>query len=148
MLKFQKFEQIYLGESSLSGFKSTFASLAALNQILHRHVPENLAPLCHVGAIDSAKSIIVVFVTQPQVLHILKGMSDQLLHAFYAANYPFDKIMLKVSITTAAAKIVKRPALSPQARIKLGELAIAIGKPEIIIDDPEDETLAEDEIKL
>ena len=133
MLKFQQFEQIYLGDRSLSGFKSTFASLADLNQILHRNIPENLTPLCHVGAIDPAKSIIVVFVTQPQVLHILKGMSDKLLHAFYAANYPFDKIMLKVSITSAAPKIIKRPALSQQAKTRLGELALAIGKPELII---------------
>ena len=147
MVKFQQIDQIYHAANTLSGFKSTFDYLSNLNHILHKYLPEHLAPLCHVGAIDQTKHIVVVYVSDQQILHIIKNLSETLLHAFYAANCPFDKLLVKVTLTNSSSKMVRQKPLNPRMKAKLGELAIAIGKPELIIDYVEDDS-DEDEIKL
>ena len=146
MAKFKQIDQLYRSAHTLSGFKSTFDYLSSLNQILRKYLPEHLADLCHVGAIDPAKHIAVIYVSNQQILHIIKNMSETLLHAFYAANCPFDKLLVKVSLTNSSSKKIQHKPLEPALKAKLGELAIAIGKPELIIDFAEE--VNEDEVEL
>ncbi len=147
MQKFKQIGQFYPSTLTLSNLRTTFESIANLNQILYKQLPEYLVPFCHVGAIDEAKNILVIFVNNQQVLHIIKNMSDTILHAFYIAHYSFDKILIRVSVSNSSTPKIKRPPLTQKVKEKLCELAIAIGKPELIIDDPSD-TEDKDEIKL
>ena len=92
---FLSLDQIY--QTRPIDFKQTFNNLNILNQILSAKLPDNLIPLCHVGAFD--KTTVVIFVTNQQALHILKGFSNQLLQAFYTANFAFDNLLLKVRVS-------------------------------------------------
>ena len=146
MIKFNQINEIYDATNNSNRLKHTFEDLSNLNQILRSKLPDNLIALCRVGAIDVEKSIVVIFVNNSQILHIIKSMSNTLLQSFYAANYSFNNLMVKVAIRDTPSPS-KRRHLDPKLKSKLSELAIAIGKPEIIIDEVEDE-IDEDEIRL
>lgn len=133
-------EDIY--QNSGYNFNQTFNQLRILNQILQSKLPENLARFCHIGAFD--KSTVVIFVSNSQVIHLLNGLSNQILQAFYSANYSFDNLSIKIRIPTNQARHTETNTPDKE---KLAKLAQAIGKPELIKDTQtvfEDE----DEIKL
>lgn len=143
--KFLDIDQIYQNTNQLKDFKSIFAHLEKLNKILRDNLPDNLRNLCHVGAYDNDKSIVVVYVESQQALHILKGFSDKLLQHFYMENYSFNNILLKVRIqNTLHPK--QNPPIDSKKREQLMRLAKEIGKPDLVLDEitlPDD-----DEIKL
>ena len=96
MLKkpFLTIEQIY--DSGKYDFKKTFYHLKILNNILSATLPDNLIQFCHIGAFDS--KTVVLFVNNSSVLHLLNGQSNNLLQAFYNANYNFDNLLIKLRI--------------------------------------------------
>ncbi|MBP9743432.1 MAG: hypothetical protein KBD37_08740 [Burkholderiales bacterium] len=145
--KFSDIREIYQNTTQFNGFKTIFAHLENLNSILRDNLPPHLIPLCHVGAFDS--NTVVIYVNTQQLLHIIQGMSNILLRAFYLADYSFDNLLFKVRITTRSYKKQNNP-LDAEKKSGLIKLAHKINRPDLIIETPHNETddSANDEIKL
>ena len=139
-MKFLSIEDIY--QNSSYDFNRTFNQLHILNQILQSKLPDNLSKFCHVGAFD--KTTVVIFVSNSQVIHLLNGLSNQILQAFYSANYSFDNLSIKIRIPTNQVRHIEKNSADKE---KLARLASAIGKPELVNFNP---ALSDDddEIKL
>lgn len=131
---------------NIGKFNQTFRILGKLNQILEQILPAHLKTNCHIGAIDERENIVVLYVTNQQLFHIIRNFSNTILSEFANNNFHFDKLLIRNSIVIQKALHRKDP-LNSSAREKLSQLANEIGKPEII-QTPEADELIDDEIYI
>lgn len=132
-----------------NNLKDIFNQLNTLNIILAKTLPEHLVKFCRIGAIDQEQNCVILFITDQQAYHILRNFSEHIIQSFYNHGFHFNSILTKIakptSLSTAIEqegknhlnlnnnKVNKEP--TNQKRMEaLSKLAIALGKPEIIID--------------
>lgn len=146
--KFSDIKEIYQNTSQFNGFRTIFTHLENLNHVLSDNLPPHLIPLCHVGAFDT--HTVVIYVNNQQLLHIIQGMSNILLRAFYLADYSFDNLLFKVRVTNSRRSYEKRnKPLDDKKKASLMKLANKINRPDLIIEAPYNEPDEfDDEIKL
>lgn len=70
--------------------------ITELNKTLQLIIPQNLAKLCHIGAIDLNKSMVVIFVHDQQVYHLVYNIAQKILHGLNQQHFKFDNILIKV----------------------------------------------------
>ena len=98
--KFINIGQLYQTTSELKNLNQIFLHLEKLNQILKNYVPKHLGQLCHVGAFDHDKNMVVIYTETQEALYILKSMGDAILHNFQSNGISFDNILFKVNLAT------------------------------------------------
>jgi hypothetical protein len=153
---FTTLTDLYGGSALLDSLKEKFALLDNLNQKLKQFIPNNLVNLCHIGAIEERRNLLVIFVTDQQALYLLKSMSNHILQSFVQCGFDFDGILLKVQLYKSQSSIsqagntvdeteanITYKRLSSATKVRLAKLAQAIGKPELLVDfvPPEDEEI-------
>lgn len=72
------------------------AILDELNKILIPILPKHIAKLCHIGAIDTKKNLVVVFVHDQQVHHLVYNMAQAILQELNKHHFKFSSIIVKV----------------------------------------------------
>ena len=112
-----------------------FNQINTLNDILTKTLPLNLLPFCRIGSIDQNKNQVILFVTDQQAYHILRSFSEHIIQAFYNNGFHFNSIITKVATVSHNPPKTKGITLDIKQKESLAKLAIALGKPEIIIDD-------------
>lgn len=138
--------EINLGEKldNIGELNKTFRILNKLNQILEKTLPPNLSCNCHIGAIDRAENIAVLYITQQQLFHVIRNFSNKILQEFTNNNFHFDKLLIRNKVTTRRSSQSKE-LIDKSSREKLSQIANEIGKPDII-KAPTDIIANEDEI--
>ena len=120
---------------NLKQFNSTYETLEELNQLLKSYLPPHLAKHCHIGAIDSDKNWVVLFVSEQQAYHTLHNMAHPILQYLAKHNHDFDSILIKVRQYAAKHDLSEKyKFLDSKYKTKLKEMAAEINKPELIID--------------
>ncbi|MBY0378998.1 MAG: hypothetical protein K2P99_01210 [Burkholderiales bacterium] len=134
--KFRGLDIIYNNAINLSSVKNTCEYLDQLNQILHQSIPEHYKELCHFGAVDTDNNIAILFISQPQVFHILRTMSEHILRRLNQHNFNFEGILFKVKNYRNKVDIKPKYKVLPTlTKNKLTALANIIGMPELVHDD-------------
>lgn len=133
---FNDINLIYDSSNKLSPLKNMFQLLDELNFILKQAIPQNLAKICHVGAVDKNKNLVVLYVDEQEAIHILKNMCDHILQSLVAKGFSFDGVLIKTRPHSEVADqlVIKYKKLSPSFKDKLRKLATAIEKPEIVVE--------------
>ncbi len=135
--KFTNIPTIYKWSKSFYSIKSTCETLTQMNIILAKCIPEQYIQLCHFGSIDEKQNVAILFINQQQIFHTLRTMSEHILRTLSNHNLNFNGILFKVKNNHKDADTsIKYKKLTSTAREKLSKLAIKIGKPELILDDP------------
>ena len=129
----KSYGDVNLGEKldNIGGLNKTFRILNKLNQILEKILPPNLSGNCHIGAIDQAENIDVLYITQQQLFHVIRNFSNNILQEFANNNFHFDKLLIRNKVTTRRSPQSKE-LLNKNSREKLSQIANEIGKPDII----------------
>ncbi|HLX54112.1 MAG TPA: hypothetical protein VKR58_09225 [Aquella sp.] len=124
-----------LGNSlSLKDLSQTFSTLDELNTILHKALPEHLIDHCHVGAIDIQKNLVIVYLANSSLRHVIENMANPILESFN--NYHFSFAGLVTRIRPQAVNNPPRfKKLKPEVKNKLGQLAQSINRPDLIEDE-------------
>lgn len=122
--------------STHNNLDDIFNQINKLNEILNKMLPLNLLPFCRIGSVDQNKNQVILFVTDQEAYHVLRNFSEHIIQAFYNNGFHFNSIITKVAkITNKPPQKNKNIRLDIKQRESLSKLAIALGKPEIIIDD-------------
>lgn len=133
---FNEISLIYNASNKLSSLKNIFQLLDELNFILKQTIPQNLASICHIGAVDKNKNLVVLYVDEQEAIHILKNMCDHILQSFVAKGFSFDGVLIKTRPHPEVPdkSVIKYKKLSPSFKDKLQKIATAIEKPDIVIE--------------
>lgn len=116
---------------NIGELNKTFGILNKLNQLLEKILPPNLSSNCHIGAIDQAENIAVLYITQQQLFHVIRNFSNNILQEFANNNFHFDKLLIRNKVTTKKSFHAKEQ-LDNDLRDKISQIANEIGKPDII----------------
>ena len=147
--KFRGLNSIYDNASILSSVKNTCEYLDQLNQILHQSIPEHYQEMCHFGAVDTENNVAILFISEQQVFHILRTMSEHILRALNQQSFNFEGILFKVKNYRNQIDITPKYKVLPLlTKNKLTALANIIGKPELVLDHVESDSNDENEINL
>ncbi|MFN8770435.1 MAG: hypothetical protein ACK5Z5_10385 [Neisseriaceae bacterium] len=131
--KFNDIPNIYKDAKLLSSIRNTCDYLDELNSILDKCIPTEYTNLCHFGAIDENKNIIILFIKDQLIFHRMRTMSENILRALEQNNFNFDGILFKVKQYHQEYKPQQiNKCLSKTQKEKLTKLAEIIGKPELI----------------
>ena len=156
--KISNIQDICKNSPSINNLNDTFEQINHLNAILTHTLPEHLLQFCRIGSIDYDKNHVILFITDQQAYHILRNFSEHIIQSFYSKGFHFDAIITKVANPKPINSIIKSQhnvklknynnnnnsinGITDKANINhtkrkdaLIRLAIALGKPEIIIDD-------------
>ncbi|MCC2624637.1 MAG: hypothetical protein K0R14_510 [Burkholderiales bacterium] len=105
--------------------------LDELNRILHSFLPGHLVDHCHVGAINSEKNLVIIYLANSSVRHIIENMANPILENFNNHHFSFAGLVTRIRPQT-----VRNPPrfkqLNHDAKSKLAELAKSINRPDLI----------------
>jgi predicted double-glycine peptidase len=135
MYKNKRIDSVLENAPSLRNVSQTFAILDELNRILHKFLPPHIAKNCHIGAIDTQKNLIILYLTDPAIGHIISSMANLILENFNNHHFSFAGIVNRVRPKHSGIKPVEPKHLEPKLRDKLTQLAISIDKIDLIEDE-------------
>jgi len=72
------------------------ALLGELNKVVQPILPKHIVKFCHIGAVDLPKNLVVVFVHDQQVHHLVYNMAQTILQELNKHHFKFDSILVKV----------------------------------------------------
>lgn len=128
--------------SGLNNLAPIFAILDELNQLLTQVIPPHLTKYCRIGAIDSGKNLVVLYLEQPELKHILNGMANQILEHFHNHHFTFAGLVTRIR-PPLSQRTTQKKAISPESRQKLQQLATSIDRDDLIKDAVSDENTDE-----
>ncbi len=132
---FKDAHYIYKHGHKFDEFKSICNQLDEINHALYECIPEEYAQFCHFGSIDYNKNIIVLFILEQQIFHIMRSMNDHILQHLARHNFNFDAILFKIKYhKEPRQQEVKYKQLDAMTKEKLTILANLINKPELVLD--------------
>jgi hypothetical protein len=104
-----------------------------LNKILHKSLPEHLTNHCHVGAIDAQKNLVIIYIANSSLRHIIENMANTILESFNNHHFSFAGLVTRIRPQTASNP-PRFKKLKPEVKDKLEQLAQSINRPDLIED--------------
>jgi hypothetical protein len=141
MRKSRKIDEVLGNAGSLQGLSQVLSVLDELNAILHKFLPEHLLDHCHVGAIDRDKNLVIVYIANSSLRHIIENMANPILEEFNNHHFSFAGLITRIRllVNTNPPRYKK---LKPEAKSKLEQLAQSISRPDLI-----ENEIVEDKVK-
>lgn len=130
------FVSLFTQSTGLSKLKQIFAMLDELNDLLPGCLAANFLDYCHVGAIDEGRNLVVIFVMDQSIYHLITAQANNILYHFSCNNFYFSSILIKVTPYNSNNILPANNKLDHIARNKLKSLASAINRPDLIKNDP------------
>lgn len=143
MRESKKVDSVLENAGSLRGLSETFSILDELNKILHRFLPKHLVKYCHIGAVDVDKNLVVLYLSDSTLKHIIEGMASAILDNFNNHHFSFSGLVTRIR-PNGKAMPARRKYLEPKALDKLEQLAQSINRPDLI----EDEVVMDNEKEI
>jgi hypothetical protein len=137
----KKLNSVLENAESLRDLSQAFSILDELNKILHKFLPAHLAKHCHIGAIDSEKNLVILYLGDSALGHIINGMASPILENFNNHHFSFAGLVTRIR-PQATTNPIRLKHLEPKVKGKLEQLAQSINRPDLI----EDEVI-EDNVK-
>lgn len=119
--------------ASLKDLSQTFAILDELNRILHKFLPAHLNKYCHIGAIDSEKGLVILYLSSSAPGHIIKTMANPILENFNKHHFSFTEILIRIR-PLYSTNYSRHKNLEPGVKNKLQQLAQSINRMDLIED--------------
>jgi hypothetical protein len=128
-----KLPNIYQNSNNLLYIKEYCNLLEQLNSILKSSIPEYMANICHFGAIDNDKNIIVLFVDNQQIFHYIRSISEHILQNLTKNGFYYDGLLIKIK-QRQQEKIVKNQVkITKERYLRLEKFAKLIDRPDLLI---------------
>lgn len=138
----KRIDQVLNNAASLKDFSQIFAILDELNRILHKFLPTHLTKHCHIGAIDSKKNLVILYLADPALNHIINGMANPILDNFNAHHFSFAGLITRIRYRHTGNPI-RHKHLEPKVKNKLEQLAESINRRDLIVDETDSDNKKE-----
>lgn len=127
-----KIPEIYYQSKNLEYIKDYCNLLEKLNLILQQSIPEHMKDICHFGAIDYEKNILVLFINNQQIFHYLRTISEHILQNLNKNNFFFDGILIKIKPNQSKLQNKYENNITKERYERLKKFANFINKPELL----------------
>lgn len=128
-------DRVLAQATSLRDLTQIFAMLDELNRILHKFLPEYLTQYCHIGALDYEKNLIILYLNDSNIRHIIESMANLILANFNSHHFTFAGLITRIRPVVTTGNTRRAPKLAPpHIRNKLQQLAHSIGRIDLIQD--------------
>lgn len=118
---------------NLKDLSNKFAVLDELNKILDKFLPLNLKTHCHIGAIDTSKNLIILYVDNPAIRHLVYSLANPILENFNTYHFSFAGVITRICKPKFVVDNMARyKNLDTRTIHKLRQLAENIDKPELV----------------
>lgn len=127
-----KIPEIYSQSKNLEYIKDSYNILKQLNLVLQKSIPEHMKDICHFGAIDNEKNIIILFVDNQQIFHYLRTISEHILQNLNKNDFFFDGILIKIKQKRSIRPTKYNNTITEERYKRLEKFANLINKPELL----------------
>jgi hypothetical protein len=124
---------IYNDSIQLSYIKNYCNLLEQLNIVLHDSIPDYMSPICHFGAIDDDKNILILFVDNQQIFYYIRNISQDILYNLNKKGFFYDGILIKIKHKQIVRTKKHHTKISIDTYSRLERFAGFINKPELLI---------------
>jgi hypothetical protein len=130
----KKINNLLENSRGLNYLAQKFAILDELNLILNKFLPPHLAPHCHIGAIDTEKNLVILYIDEPSIGHIIYSMVNPILEFFNQHHFSFAGVLTRLRQQTQNNSTQNPNNADEKFKDKLHQLATGINKPGLVRD--------------
>ena len=128
-----KLPNIYQNSNDLLYIKDYCNLLEQLNNVLKKSIPEYMCNICHFGAIDNDKNIIILFVENQQIFHYIRTISEHILQNLSKNGFYYDGLLIKVKQKKKERIVKNQVKITEERYLRLEKFAKFINRPDLLI---------------